>query len=236
MSAALFFAFVAIVAILVASALAVYLRGPTRLVALGGLAAWLGYAGLLGYFEIVGDADLRPPGTAFLVLPVFLFVFLVLARSKAGARVAAAFPLLLLIGAQAFRVPVELFLHQLWLDGLAPRMLTYEGANFDILVGLSAPLIAIMTTRGRFGKAIALFWSVGGLASLANVAVRALLTAPGAANIIHAEVPNLAIGTFPFTYIPGFFAPLALVLHVLAIRSLRASLESKPQTAPAITS
>lgn len=39
MSAALFFAFVAIVAILFASSLAVYLRGPTRLVALGGLAA-----------------------------------------------------------------------------------------------------------------------------------------------------------------------------------------------------
>ena len=28
------------------------------------------------------------------------------------------------------------------------------------------------------------------------------------------------IGTFPFMFIPGFFVPLAVVLHVLAIRSI----------------
>lgn len=220
MSAALFLGFVALMGCVVAMGSAVFLRGPVRLTALIGVCAWLTYAGLLGYFGIVGDADLRPPGTAFLILPVFLFVFLVLARSPVGARIAGAFPLWLLIGAQVFRVPVELVLHQLWVYGLAPRMLTYEGANFDILIGLSAPLIAFASTRGRFGRAFALLWTIAGLASLANVAVRALLTAPGAFNIIHAEVPNLAIGTFPYTYIPGFFAPLALILHVLALRAL----------------
>jgi len=221
MSAALFLGFVAIVASFVAMGIAVYLRGSARVVGLIGLCAWLTYAGLLGYFGVVGDASLRPPGTAILLLPVFLFVVLVLARSPAGGRIAGAFPLWLLLGAHVFRVPVELVLHQLWIDGLAPRMLTFEGANFDILFGLSAPLIALLATRGRLGKAIALAWSLAGLVSLANIAVRALLTAPGMLNIIHAEVPNLAVGTFPYTYIPGFLAPLALMLHVLGIRALR---------------
>jgi len=31
------------------------------------------------------------------------------------------------------------------------------------------------------------------------------------------------IGTFPFMFIPGFFVPLAVVLHVLAIRASTAS-------------
>jgi hypothetical protein len=39
-------------------------------------------------------------------------------------------------------------------------------------------------------------------------------------NLIHAEVPNRMIGTFPFMFIPGFFVPLAAVLHVLAIRTI----------------
>ena len=39
-------------------------------------------------------------------------------------------------------------------------------------------------------------------------------------NLIHLEVPNLAIGMFPFTFIAGFCAPLAVVLHVLSISAL----------------
>lgn len=235
MTAMLFLAFVASVAIAVMVAAARFLPRRTVPGLLAGLSAWLVYVGLLSYFGVVANAALRPPGTAFLIGPVFLFVFLVLARSPAGARVALALPLWIVMGAQSFRIGVELFLHQLWLDGLAPRMLTYEGANFDILIGLSAPLAAWLSTRGRIGQRLALGWNVLGLLALANIAVRALLTAPGPLNLIHAEVPNLAIGTFPFTYIPGFFAPLALVLHVLAIRALRARLASKFQIAPAIT-
>src|SRR3981189_2763082 len=40
------------------------------------------------------------------------------------------------------------------------------------------------------------------------------------AGLIHVEVPNRLIGTFPFMFVPGFFVPLAVVLDVLAIRSI----------------
>ena len=40
---------------------------------------------------------------------------------------------------------------------------------------------------------------------------------------MHAEVPNLAIGTFPYTFLAGFFAPTAVLLHVLSLRALLAS-------------
>ena len=187
-----------------------------------GLALWLTYAGTLGYLGVVANSNLRPPGPALLLLPVFLFVALYLARTDGALRVALSIPLEWLMGLQVFRVIVELFLHQLWQDGLAPRMLTYEGANFDIAIGLSAPLVAWLYARGSVREKVALAWNILGLAMLANVAVRALLTAPGPFQLLASDVPNLAIGTFPFTYIPGFMAPLALVLHVLSIRKLRA--------------
>ncbi|HUZ90515.1 MAG TPA: hypothetical protein VMU78_01230 [Methylocella sp.] len=127
---------------------------------------------------------------------------------------ALAIPVSILIGAQIFRIGVELFLHQLWLADLAPRMLTFEGANYDILVGLSAPLVAWLYAKGRIGERAALAWNALGLVMLINIAVRALLTAPGALHLIATDLPDRAIGTFPFSYIPGFMAPLALTRHV----------------------
>ncbi len=64
-----------------------------------------------------------------------------------------------------------------------------------------------------------MIWNVLGLLVLANIVIRAILTAPGPLNLIHAEVPNLMIGTFPFMFIPGFFVPLAVMLHVAAFRA-----------------
>lgn len=224
MTAALFLGFLAVVAAAVLMLAGRYLPRGTAAAIWVGLPAWLLYVGLLGYFGVVRNAALRPPGIAFILGPVALFVVLFAARAAGGGRIALAVPLWLLLGLQGYRVGVELFLHRLWLDGLAPRMLTFEGANVDVLIGVSAPLIAWLSTRGRPGLRLALAWTVLGLLALANVAVRSALTAPGPLNLIHAEVPNLALGTFPFMFIPGFFAPLAVVLHVLAIRSLRVRL------------
>ena len=39
---------------------------------------------------------------------------------------------LVILCTQCFRIGVELFLHQLWMDGLVPQMQIFEGANVDI--------------------------------------------------------------------------------------------------------
>jgi hypothetical protein len=105
-------------------------------------------------------------------------------------------------------------------------MLTYEGSNFDILAGLSAPVIAWLIANGRLSSRLALAWNVFGLMLLANIVLRAILTTPALQALV-TEVPNRALGMFPFTFIPGLMVPLALVLHVLAIRALLAGVRSK---------
>jgi hypothetical protein len=227
MIATLFLGFVAMIIAVVVALVARYLdrRGAFRVLA--GLSVWFIYAGLLGYFGVVKNSAMRPPGIAFIVVPVLLFLVLFIVRLSASARVALAFPLWIILGTQCFRIGVELFLDQLWIEGLVPKMLTFEGANVDIYIGASAPLIAWLSTRGRLGIRLALAWNVLGLLALTNVVIRAVLTAPGPFNLIHAEVPNLMMGTFPFLLIPGFFVPLAVVLHVLAIRAI----SSRPRTA-----
>jgi len=226
MTAALFLGFLGLMTTVVVALIARYLNGQAAFRVLAGLSLWFICAGLLGYFGVLKNTAMRPPGMIFIFGPVVIFLVVFIVRSSVSTRAAFAFPLWVILGTQCFRVGVELFLHQLWLDGLIPKVLTFAGANVDIYVGATAPLIAWLSTRGRLGLKLALVWNVLGLFALANVVTRAVLTAPGPLNLIHAEVPNLMIGTFPFLFVPGFFVPLAVMLHVLAMRSISGRLRT----------
>ena len=124
----LFLGYVVVVAALASAAALRYLRGPSRLVAVGVLALWFIYAGTLGFLGIARDQDLRPPGLVYLVAPAVLLV-LFLARSAAGENLARSVPLAILLGFQGFRVGVEAALHALWQAGLAPHLLTWRAAT-----------------------------------------------------------------------------------------------------------
>ena len=189
------------------------------------LAFWLSYAGLLSYFGVIANPALRPPGPLLIFVP-FLIFLVCLVGSSAATRIALAFPPWVLLATQSFRIGVELLLHRMWHDGTVPRMLTYSGANVDLYIGLSAPLAAWISTRGRQGLKMALAWNFLGLLALTNVLVRAILTAPGPLNLIHDDFRNLAIGKFPYTFLPAFFVLLAASLHVLSIKALRSQLRS----------
>lgn len=227
MTTTLFLAFVTLMAMGIVTFTAHYLNGRAAGRVLAGLSVWFVYFGLMGYFGIARNTTMHPPGTAFIVAPVIAFLLIFTMRSS-GTTIALAFPLWIILGTQTFRIGVELFLHQLWIDGLVPKMLTFEGANVDIFIGASAPLVAWVSTRGRIGMNFALAWNFLGLLSLANVVTRAVLTAPGPFNLIHSEVPNLILGTFPFLFIPGFLVPLAAALHVLGIQGIISRLRSAP--------
>jgi hypothetical protein len=217
----LFLLFVAALALIIAFAMVRFLPPAYKVPGLIGLALWLAYGGALGISGVVANTTILPPGLFYLLAPTIMLVMF-MARSNVGRTIALGVPIYLLTGMQSFRLVVEAFLHLLWLDGRIPQMLTYSGANFDILIGISAPVIAWLIASRRISDRLALGWQVAGIALLANVAARAVMTSPGPLNLLATEVPNMAIGTFPFTFIPGLMVPLALLLHVLSIRALRA--------------
>jgi hypothetical protein len=186
-----------------------------------GLPVWLLFVGALSWFGVFQPSASRPPGTLLLFVPIILYIAFGVVRSRASLAAATAIPLSLLQGLQLFRVGVELLLHRLYEIGLAPRMLTYEGANIDIYIALSAPLAALIAVSGRRGLRLALVWNVVGILALANVIVRSVLTAPGPLNLLASDVPNTFVSTFPYSLLPGLFPPLALTLHILSIRAIR---------------
>ncbi len=219
--ATVFLCYVVAVAALVGAVLLRYVATGRALIGIAIILVWLGYAGVMGYVGIVGDPTRMPPGIFLMLTPIIAFIAIVLGRSPVGRSLANTIPLATIFALQVFRVGVESTLSALHDLGLTPRLLTLAGGNVEILVGLSAPLVAYAATQGAGGRRIALAWNLLGLFSLLNVATRAVLTAPGPLNVIHAELPNVAMGMYPFSFIPGFMAPLAMMLHVIAFRSLR---------------
>lgn len=227
----LFLLFTFLLAAGLAAALARYLGGRRRGIALLLLAAWLLYATALGWSGTLASPSTAPPRVVLVLVPALLGT-LFLAFARTGREFALAFPASLLVGAQSYRIVVELFIHEFGRTGMLPRMLTWEGANLDVLAGLTAPLVAWLLASGRLSPLLAirlaLGWNALGLLLLANIVARAVLTTP-AFGVLLTEVPNRALGTFPFTYIPAFMAPLALFLHVLAIRALLAAGRTSPR-------
>ena len=222
----LFLVLVFVMAGIVVGLLARYLEGQARTGAIAVFAAWIFYASVMGYAGII--ASKRPPGPAFLLVPVLIFIAAFLIRRPGVRTFARRISVTFLLGLQVFRVFVELGFHELYVLHLMPRMLTFGGANFDILIGVTAPIVAWLYASGRIRANAVRVWSYAGIIMLANIAIRSVLTVPGSINVFHTEVLNSAFGIFPFSYIPGFLAPLALCLHVLALRALPGGLDLKP--------
>jgi hypothetical protein len=225
MTETLFLVFLLTMAAAVVALTARFVNGRAAAIVLAILSVWLIFVGALAYFGVLRNPAMRPPGVALVIVPVAVFLIFFALRS-ATPGFALAFPLWILIAAQSFRILVELFLHQLWIEGLVPKMLTFAGANVDIYIGATAPLFAWLAIRGRSGLRLALVWNIAGLCALANVVTRSILTAPGPFNHIQAEVPNRMMATFPYVFIPAFFVPLAVVLHILALRTISVRLKT----------
>jgi len=198
---------------------------PRRDAAVGSavLLAWLAYAGVIAASGLLRDPSRRPPGIVFLAAPALVFALVGIARGRLGGRWAAALPLPLLLGLQVFRVGVETTLHELAQAGQVPQLLTLQGGNVEIVVALAAPLAAWLSTRGFMGRRLAFGWNIVGLLSLLNVVARGVLTSPGPLHLLQTDVPNRAISGLPYSYIPGLMVPLALYLHLLAFRAMRAA-------------
>lgn len=184
------------------------------------LLAWLlvqAGVGLSGFYTVTAG---MPPRLALLLGPPLLLI-LGLFLTAAGRRYLdnlrpEALTLLHLV-----RVPVELVLFGLYLYHTIPQLMTFEGRNYDILAGLSAPVVYYFVFRKKYLITTGLLvWNFLCLGLLLNIVVNALLSAPTPLQRFAFEQPNVAILHFPFVWLPGCVVPLVLLAHVAVIRQL----------------
>ena len=188
------------------------------------LAAWLAYTALLSLTGLAQDFSTFPPP---LVLLPPLVVALFLTFSEKFGAVLRHVPVQWLLYLQTFRVAVEVLLWALHQQGLLPVQMTFEGLNFDVITGVTAPLAAyLLTARPRWRRPILLGWNVGGLALLATIVIISILSMPTPLRTFTNEPANTIVARFPFIWLPGFLVPLAYTLHFFALRTVG----RRPQT------
>src|SRR6478609_3148347 len=103
-------------------------------------ALWLSIQGFIGLSEFYLRTDTTPPRFTLLVLPPLLVV-ISLFISPRGKNYIDQLNLKWLTWLHVVRVPVEIVLFLLLVNKQVPEIMTFEGRNFDILDGLSAPIV-----------------------------------------------------------------------------------------------
>ena len=130
------------------------------------------------------------------------------------------------------RVPVEMVLFWLFIKKYVPQLMTFEGRNFDILSGISAPVVYYFGfVNKQMGRTGILIWNFICLALLLNIVIHAVLSVPNSFQQLAFEQPNVAILYFPFVWLPGCVVPLVLLSHLAAIRQLLYPQSSLPNAA-----
>jgi hypothetical protein len=187
---------------------------------------WLVLQGILSYKGFYLITTTLPPRFVLLIGPPLLLIIF-LFSTRWGQKFIDALDVEFLTWIHVVRLPVELILHTLFLYKLIPEIMTFQGMNFDIFSGITAPVIVYFGYRKRkFSKNILLAWNCLCLALLFNIVTMAVLAAPFQFQQIAFDQPNVGVLYFPFTWLPCFIVPVVLFSHLAGIRRL---LRSKNQ-------
>jgi hypothetical protein len=185
-----------------------------------GLGFWLLLTAGVASTTFLWQLDAKPPRIFLLVAPT-LFGLIIFARSKKAGELLNSISSAWIVGFQAFRIVMEIILWQLFLAGIIPVQMTFEGRNFDILVGLTAPIVAWLLSRKKMPRTALIVWNWISIAILLNIVIVAVLSTPVPFRVFMNEPANTVILSFPFVWLPTVVVPIAFLGHIASLRMLR---------------
>jgi hypothetical protein len=161
-----------------------------------------------------------PPRFLLTILPS-LALILTLFLTRRGKKWINSFNTTWLTYLHIVRIPVELVLLWLFMYQQLPQLMTFEGRNFDILSGITAPFVAFFGYKKlKLNTAVLLAWNFICLALLFNIVIIAVLSAPFPFQQLAFNQSNVAILHFPFVLLPAFIVPVVLFAHLVCITKL----------------
>jgi small-conductance mechanosensitive channel len=179
---------------------------------------WMGVSLALADRGIFRHWDATPPPFALLVVAI-LALGVGMAFSRFGWRLASGLPLWVLVGVQAFRLPLEIAMHALVGRGIMPEQMSYSGRNFDIVTGGTAVIVAGLVAAGLAGRRVVMAWNILGLALLVNIVVVAIVSTPRFA-AFGPDRLNTFVTYPPFVWLPTVLVLAALAGHLIIFRAL----------------
>jgi hypothetical protein len=187
---------------------------------ISGMVSWLVLQGILGSAGFYTITSTVPPRFVLLILPPLVLIAILFSTVN-GRRWLDGLNIKTLAILHVVRIPVEVTLLWLFIHKKVPGIMTFEGRNFDILSGLTAPFIYYFGfVKKQLSIKIILAWNFLCLALLINIVVIAILSGPFPFQKLAFDQPNVAVLYFPFVWLPCCIVPVVLISHLATIRRL----------------
>lgn len=181
------------------------------------MTVWLGLTWFVASRGLL-SFDAMPPKFP-IVVTIGLIIATMAARSRDGLALALETPLWFLIGFQAMRIPIELFLHRAYTEGIIGAQMTYAGMNFDIVTGVTGLLLGIWSLLSSPPRWLLWAWNIMGMVLLVTIVTIAILSTP-LVNAFPDAPPNVFVTREPFIWLPAFLVAMAWFGHLLVWRRL----------------
>lgn len=183
-------------------------------------AFWLLFQAVMAMGGFYTQTGMFPPRIVILgVLPVLLLIiaYFIFFRENFIERL----PLKVLTILHVIRIPVEIVLFWLFQNRVVPEVMTFEGRNFDILSGLTAPIVFWLAFRGgKPNRTLLIVWNIAALLLLANIVTIAVRAMPSPMQSLGLDQPNIAVFYFPFNWLPSVVVPIVLFAHLASLWKL----------------
>lgn len=180
---------------------------------------WMIFVSVWSASDIMSDFS-KFPFNFIPVIAIPLIVVVVTLFSSRLSEILQNIPVANLIYLQSFRFFVELLLWALFVAGIVPEQMTFEGRNFDILAGITAPFMAWLVSKNKISRAALIVWNFAGMLLLINIVTVAILSTPSPLRFFMNEPANTIVAHFPVSWLPGFLVPLAYTLHFFSLKQL----------------
>lgn len=162
--------------------------------------------------------DTIPPRLALVLLPSILLIIIAF-LTPGGRRFIDQIDSKKYTYLHIIRIPVEIVLLLLFMDSLIPESMTFEGRNFDIFSGLTAPLIAYFGfQREKLSRKLIIAWNILCLLLVLQVVITGVLSVPTQFQQLSFDQPNVAVLYFPYVLLPAIIVPIVIFGHLAVIK------------------
>ena len=192
----------------------------------GGFTLWILYLAVLWLSGILRNFEFPPRVPILIVIPA-LGLILVLANRKFMRSALERTPIHIPILLQSFRILVELLIYATYLKGIFPQRATFQGLNFDILVGISALFAGFLAFKGYLKPTGILIWNIVSMGILA-VTVFSFISSYYFYDFALSG-SGFRFVEFPYLLLASVLLPTAIFLHVFSIRQVLL-LNGEPQS------
>ncbi|HLY71571.1 MAG TPA: hypothetical protein VKR53_17670 [Puia sp.] len=184
------------------------------------LSAWLLFQAVIGLNGFYTVTNGMPPRSILLILPPIIYIIILFISPK-GKKYIDGLDIKKLTILHTVRLPVEMVLYLLFLQKAIPRIMTFEGRNFDVISGITAPVVFYLGFNAmKLTRLSIICWNILCLGLLINIVILAVLSAPFPFQRFAFDQPDIALLYFPYIWIPCCLVPIVLFSHLVSIRQL----------------